>query len=443
MFRVANPAMPVTLRRFALVALACSAVMLQGCGGGNRAKAYQPGALVAFGDENSMYAPDYTSATLNPAGSTAKSIQGLIYTVNPTVVGVVVDSATATFATGGAYYCTDATPTTLCATSALLTNVSTFDSTNASAHSYKFDSINSGEVSNTVTTISLSSGTSTSDAPLPGLKQTVDTVYQCDASSLWIQAIAHNFGFGFNDKCPRDRAGAKTYAEYEATVAMVAAQVANHRAELGSGVLVTMMAGQKDIMTAYTAYKTAVANGTAPETAQANAIASLQGAAVVLSDAVQNALGTGAKVVLSLVPDLGESPLVLSAATAASENQAVLKALTKAFNDKVFSVLAQNAPDGRKLAFVEPVLFTNPSTRSSSYVYGEALCDMANIKRPDGITVASGDGDYAQRLKFCTSKSFVTSGSTATYMWADSTHFAPLGHLLIGSAGATRAANQF
>jgi len=88
MFRVATPAMPVTLRRFALVALACSAVMLQGCGGGNRAKAYQPGALVAFGDENSAISSqdaDGYSGTLTDASNSRVNLKGLTFTVNTVV----------------------------------------------------------------------------------------------------------------------------------------------------------------------------------------------------------------------------------------------------------------------------------------------------------------------------------------------------------------------
>jgi hypothetical protein len=429
MFRVATPAMPVTLRRFALVALACSAVMLQGCGGGNRAKAYQPGALVAFGDENSAISSqdaDGYSGTLTDASNSRVNLKGLTFTVNTVVSDI------------SAVVCANNTalPSTNC------TSANAVDS--ATATTFVTDPLPTYKVLDT-SAISSTLVTQIERDATHNLQRTRGTLYYCSSSTIWVQAIAHNFGLGFDQSCPMDRGGAKTYAAFGATVADVAAQVAAHRGELASGVLVTIMVGQNDIMSAYKRVK----HSQPTSMTQDAAIAELTGSAVQLSSTVADVLSTGAKVVLSLVPDLGESPLVLSAATASSEDRDLLKALTKTFNDKVFSVLAQNQPDGRKLAFVEPVLFTNPSTRSSSYVYDTALCNLSSVKRPDGTTVASNAPDYSVRLKYCQYDSvnatgtLVTNGSTATYMWADSTHFAPLGHLLIGSAGATRAANQF
>ncbi len=99
MFRAATFLTPVSLRRLGLVALACSALTLVGCGGGSRAKDYHPDSIVVFGDENSAFWS--TEFVPNVAAGGNYSIHGLVYTVNPLGVGAT-------------YYCHDTTSTTRC-----------------------------------------------------------------------------------------------------------------------------------------------------------------------------------------------------------------------------------------------------------------------------------------------------------------------------------------
>jgi len=261
-------------------------------------------------------------------------------------------------------------------------------------------------------------------------QQTTDTVYSCVTSSIWVQVIAHSFGLGYKTNCPADSDGAVTYATYQARVSDVVGQVSAHRGELGSGVLVTMMAGQRDILDMYDL----VQGGSM---SQASAEAELKNRAGTLANAVKDIISTGAKVVLSLTPDLGQSPKALAG------NQALLSDLTKVFNDTLYITNLGNQ-SGRNLAGVNPEPFTEPSVRSTAYYYDAGACDQTQAKHPgDPSGAYEPNADLA--VKFCTGSTLVPDVATNTlvYMWADQTHFTPSGHGLIGSAGYNRAYNQF
>lgn len=425
-----------TVIRLGAVAAACSALTwsLSGCGGGSRAKEYVPDSVVSFGDENSAMEDSVPSTSLDPAGSTGKQVQGLVYTVN----AVVDESLLGVFT-----YCTDGTANQWCngPTTGTLTSASpiAFNSTSdtfttgGSPHAYYFDTINTGGYSNIVTVIDVGSGVVGSVAK-PTLKRTYNVIYACSTSRLWNQIVAHSFNKGFESKCDLDRDGAQTYAAVNAKVAQLQTQVSDHRSELRDGVLVTVMIGQNDILELYGEVK-----GNSRSDSEAQSILAARGAQAAAI--VKDILATGAKVVLALTPDLGQSPL----AFATGAQPALLTAYTTTFNNALkFGMGNVAAQDGRHFALVESDLFTNPITRSASYVHGTALCNMSGtFKRPDGSTVGVNDADYAYRLKYCNANTLVTNGSVATYMWADDTHFAPAGHAQVGSLAASRVSNQF
>lgn len=417
-----------TVIRLGAVAAACSALTwsLSGCGGGSRAKDYTPDSVVSFGDENSAM-ETFESTNMDPNGSATKTVEGLIYTVNPVVFGADLLAYT---------YCTNPTGTALCVASAtdtdpnyLVTGVTGFTAT--ASHPYYFASKNT-EGTNILTMVS--TGTGTYNSGTPALKQTYDIVYKCESSFLWNQAVAHNFGKGFLSKCSRDLAGAETYAALGAKVSDLQTQVSDHRSELRDGVLVTIMIGQNDIKEIYDRVQ-----GTAtPALSDSQALSELASRGATAAEIVKSVLSTGAKVVLALTPDLGQSPL----ATKPGENASLLAAYTKKFNDALkFGMGSTAAQDGRHFALVESDLFTNPITRSTAYVHSTAVCaDAATFTKPDGSTVTGSD---PQALRYCTGKTLVTNGSTSTYIWADDLHYAPAGHGLIGSTAATRVYNQF
>lgn len=423
-----------TVIRLGAVAAACSALTwsLSGCGGGSRAKDYVPDSVVSFGDENSAM-EDYSSSNLDPSaspnGTDPKTVQGLVYTVN----AVVDESVFSTFS-----HCNDASALNkFCDKSTA--DLTPFSETvtgfvGGTPHAYYFPGVNADGFSNIVTYVSNGTGSKNGGATT-SIKRTYNVTYACSTSRLWNQIVAHSFNKGFESKCALDLDGAQTYAAYGAKVAELQTQVSTHRSELRDGVLVTVMIGQNDILEMY---DDVIHSRRADSEAQS--ILETRGA--LAAAIIKDILATGAKVVLALTPDLGQSPL----AFAVNQQPALLTAYTTKFNNALkFGMGSVAAQDGRHFALVESDLFTNPITRSASYVHGTALCDMAaTFKHPDGSDVTNQDADdYAKRLKYCNANTMVTNGSVATYMWADDTHFAPAGHAQVGSLAASRVYNQF
>ncbi len=403
MSRFAFPVSPLTLRQWGLLALTGSAVALSGCGGGSRAKAYSPDAIVSFGDEY--------SAISDPVTVDGGTVQGLVYTVNQ-VTSVV---------TG---YCTDQTLTN-CADGAKLSDVSTF--TGAST-AYKM--LDPTTKVNVVTKIELGSGASAS-ATYAQLKRTTDTSYLCNSPTIWTQVLAHALNLGYRTKCSTDYAGATTYAVAGAKAADVAAQINAHIGEITSKTLVTVMAGQNDVIELFD--NTSLS--------QADKVAQAKARALVLAAAVKQILVNGGHVVLANVPNIAYSPYGVaktSASSCASTSVSCngdLEKVVEAFNASLIETgLVDYATDGRHLGHVDAeVLITTYAKATSSYNTSVQACNTSAMARPDGTADASD-------LRYCNSDTLV---GTATYLWADDRHMAIASHAVVGSQAYTRASNQF
>lgn len=408
MFPVAASRLPVNRRRLGWVALACSAaglaMGLSACGGGSRNSFFAPNSIVSFGDENSAF-DTYTGSLKKADGTTGSGaiIKGLTYTVHDVSVGaaLVCPDTTAGQPSTLADECTTAT-----------SNGATLTSPSLDGY-YGFSFFSSTKL----------------EVESPN-QRTTRTIYDCGTPRIWVHVLARAYGRGFNGQCALDPfTGAVSYAAFGAKTDDVIAQMAARRGELGSGVLVTVMVGQNDILEQYAIVR---ASGN-PSTAEAAATAELQARADRMAAAVKDVIGTGAKVVLSLTPSLNNSPKGVSGA----EDGALLSRLVVAYNDRLY-VRGLGNVSGRDLVGVNPDSFTNTSTRSTSYVHSTALCDTSALTKPDGTTTSAQPSD----VLFCTTANIVTGGSIGTYIWADTTHYAPLGHSLIGALAYNRARQQ-
>jgi hypothetical protein len=437
MFRSAASTLPLTLRRAGLVALACSAALLSACGGGNRAQDYYPNNIVSFGDENSAIvtydSSTYTGGSPNltdQSGQPTKLV-GRVYTVNtvgytlPLTCSLSGSSATLPYTA-----CPSSTGVTL-GTPVTDSNDVVFTGSDGGYGTYvtrfRYDGTN---------------------------QQTYNMIDSCNASTIWVQVIAHSFGKGYQNQCPTDvMTGAMTYAAYGARIADVVNQVAAHRSELGSGVLVTLMVGQWDVLDVYQQVKA----GTPEQTGISTVISRAQ----QLSDLVDSIVATGAQVVLAAVPDLGTSPLSASEASINGAYPGFLTDLTVAFNNKLVTSVGRNHY-GNQVAVVEPATFSNAATGDPTYVYNAPACDPTKTYLP-GTNTVTHTGQLAPEdyfgnasqpytsVLFCNSATDPVSGQTwldpntvnQVYMWADQIHLSATGHSLLGSTGAALAANNF
>jgi hypothetical protein len=247
--------------------------------------------------------------------------------------------------------------------------------------------------------------------------------YRCDVPSNWVQIIARSYGKGFTSQCPQDtRGGASNHAVLGAKTADVINQINANRGEIGSNTVVTIMVGQNDILEQHSV---AIAGN------EAAAIATLQARADAMAAAIKGLIGSGARVILALTPDLSETPYGAS-------DRDRLGRLVRAFNDRLYISGLGNV-SGRSLAGVNPESLTEPGTRSAAYQYTTPLCDANAVLRPDGGVPVNDD----EKLLFCTSQYFTAGASTNTAIWADTKRAAPLLHSLIGVTVFNRAREQF
>jgi len=395
---------PFLSPRLAAVALACTSVLLASCGGGDRKSYFNPDNIVTFGDENSAIAADTASNLLdNTLPGNATDLQGLSYTAK----AVAIDLN---------FVCDDGGATT--AQACLFDNGQNASFVPSGSPTYRVLSATKNFV------VKYEQGTVAATNSL----RTTLVDYRCDVPTTWVQIVARAYGKGYRSACPQDSSysGATNYAALGAKTADVIAQINAHRGELNSKTVVTIMVGQNDILEQYQAIQGSTQT-------EAGAIAELQARAASMAAAVKDVIGSGAKVVLALTPDLGQTPLAVGAGTTT-----LMTNLVRAYNDRLYITGLGNV-SGRSLAGFNPESYTKPGTRSTSYQYDTPLCDAAAVLRPDGTAPADAD----EKLLYCTSQYYTSGTSSSTAIWADATRAAPLLHSIIGVAIYNRGREQF
>lgn len=417
MSRFAPPRLPLSLRQWGLVALACSAVALSGCGGGSRAKAYQPDAVVSFGDEYSAI-----SDPVAVAAGDGGTVQGLTYSVNSVVLSI-----------NG--FCTDQSDT-ICST--YMDASTNLDASTFVINTTGYFMFSPGNVNNVVTRLDKGTASYGAGTPATGpIKRVSSYSYLCNATTIWTQVVSRGLGLGFRSKCSTDFAGATTYAAPGAKVADVQAQVSAHIGELNSKTLVTIWAGQNDIV------EIVGAAGT-----QQTKLAAAETRALALANAIKQVLNTGARVLVVNVPNLGYSPFgVALSSQQPCTNAAVscngdVEAVVKKFNRTLLEVgLRDYANDGRQLGHVDAEVLTTQYAITGSYNTTAGVCNtdtgtLNPMRQPDG-TVNTAD------LRYCNSQTLVSGASSTPYLWLDDKRIAPVLHSAVGALAFSRAANQF
>lgn len=423
MFVTPSSFLPVSLRRVGGVALACSALVLSACGGGDRASEYQPASIVSFGDENSAFASVNLPSRNNDGTVIADvvgTVKGLTYAVNSVVNGTTT-------------FCTYTASTGLCDSSATQNPVSNFvQGAGAPTFGY-FGSVNTGGTFNVVTRIDLGNG---DYAAVTGgdLKRTTDQFYNCAAITLWTQVVARAFGKGYELDCPVALAGAVSHAGADAKVAQLATQIAAAKSagQLKSGVLATVWLGQNDLVEIF--------DNSALTLTQKKAEAEARAATLI--EGVKQILATGAKVVLVNAPNLAYSPYALArnavscADVSSRPCNPEMDALVVAFNKQLISSLGtEYALNGRQLGYVDAAQLTNTYARSTSYE-NKRQCDAGKMVRPDGVLDSSS-------LAYCNVGTLENDGNVGNYLWADDVRVSWTLHSVIASTAVTRAAEQF
>jgi phospholipase/lecithinase/hemolysin len=163
-------------------------------------------------------------------------------------------------------------------------------------------------------------------------------------------------------------------------------------------------------------------------------------AAAQLAAQVQTIVNSGAThVVLSTVPDIGNTPLGVAANAATPGSAALLTGITAAYNGMLtqsltqlgllgtgkvivadaFTWLDQQLPNYQALGFT--VSNTGTACNLTSMVANATAYATANPSATNGLTPAQYGAQFGSSL-FCSPQTYTVAGADQTYMFADSVH---------------------
>ncbi len=428
-----TPLLPAAPRRvLGGVAVLLASVLMASCGGGDQVKKFQPTNFVSFGDESSVLASETVAGSAEP-------LKGLKYTMNSLFIipGLEKDE-------NGQPLFVPALP----------------EGANVKRDGWlpyptELDAAAPVVLSNTAVRRTFTRDVEyTVGGGTPVINEDSTVVYEygyrCFENRLWIQLLAQSRGLGFNSQCVLEGSGAVSYAEAGARVATdvtvggvlrksVKTQVAEHRGELNSGTMVTMLAGQNDILQAYADVKA----GTLSRDA---AIQQMRDRGRELAAIVNDITKTGARVVLATPTDLGTSPFArqdVGSTDALLRGPKLLHDLTESFESGL--ILTDGIiNDGRKIALVswfdETVNIDVDVREDGGRFYGfinntTALCSGSTVHSPAGAAVTPATAPFfgGDELRYCTGYNMVSGGNTSTYFWADEVNMSPGAHARLSS----------
>lgn len=401
------------------VALAAATVLLAACGGGDQVKRFQPTstgtgpAMMSFGDENSAL----VEVTVGGSGSVT-TIKGFKYGVNS--VGMLPPTPLTASLAGRTAAAWASQPAWV--NFPTVTPVSGTLQVSTQSNGVSF--VTQNFVLNTVFT---------SADPADDVELQYSYNYICSDYPLWIQSLARSYGLGYQQQCPAESAGgAVTYAAAGATVADTAAQVASHRGEIGSNTLVTIMAGQHDILAAY---KDVRDNGKDLDVARDEMTARGKALAAVVNEVYDR----GAHVMFVRLHNLGFSPL---ARADGSTGQDRMRLLTLSFNN---GLLTSVRNDGIRVGLVN---FYDRSFELERYPGYAGVTDIsssvcsATVYKPDGSAVAAAPAGVpgGDSLLYCSN--MTVDRGAESYFWSDSFNLAPRAQAYLAQWAYRRAFDE-
>lgn len=401
------------VRRFALaVGTLASAIGLSACGGGDQAQTFDPSRIVAFGDEASVletfdYGADGTLSGQKYSVNYLEIYKGFDSDFN--VIDILPDGATLALSQ----------PTWVDYPDAAVEVADSFIARSAYKLERQFNLsvayLDSSDAAQTLTTA-----------------VTYQYAYLCTENRLWIQLLADAYGLGFRGQCAVDGGdNAVSYAEGGATVDDVSAQVDEALADgaLNDTTLVTVLAGQNDILQAY-----ADVMGSALSLDAAKAAMKSKGQQLgrVVNRIVDR---SGARVLIVTVPDLGLSPRARAAGSVGMSN---MTALVVAFNDGLIGsggVRNDGNFIGRVKGYEEiQNMAENPSDYGLTNA-DTAACEFGRDPQT-GARVESSDPDYGL---YCSNFTLRSGAGAFSYLWATDVLLSPIGHSTLGNLAYVRA----
>ena len=248
---------------------------------------------------------------------------------------------------------------------------------------------------------------------------TADAV-DCATQPIWVQTVATTYSFVFAECNPGNSLSLQALmrAKAGATVDDLALQVSAQAAATGfnSKDLVTVLAGANDVLALYAQY---------PKRTQDDLLADARARGERLAAQVNRLIDLGARVIVATVPDLGVSPFGTQqkAAFTDTDRAALLTNLTAALNGRMRVKIVN---DGRYVGLVLADEMVQSMVKSPvSFALTDAATSVCTVALPD-----------------CNSKTLVSAGDSATWLWADATRMAYGGQARLGLLAQSRAQNN-
>ena len=259
--------------------------------------------------------------------------------------------------------------------------------------------------------------------------KTNSTGLECATYPVWPQVVASGFGLVF-PQCNSSgvlTTSAEMKAVAGAKVADVVSAVGAYQASTGFSrtTLVTLMAGQNDILEAYASW---VAGTLTRDQAKAQ-VAALGRTLGTLVNTI-TASGSGGRVLYATPAHLGYSPFAASevASSGSEDRRTMLKELTTSFVEAMRLAVANDGQYAALITGDELTVSMSDNTRLASY----SLTNNTDV----ACTVTP--------LTSCTTATLVSGAASSgtTYLWAGAQVPGPNWQSRVGSAALNRARNN-
>lgn len=243
----------------------------------------------------------------------------------------------------------------------------------------------------------------------------------CRAQPIWVQTLMTAWNYTFPECDPEgnvERRKGVMRAQVGATVDGLRQQLDAAIAE-GSlaGTLVVMMVGAHDVLELYAQY---------PARSEESLTAEVRERGVRYAEQVNRAVGQGARVIVSTVPDQGLTPFALTQKAGFPEadpdlaRDRVLARLTAAYNGRLRVNIIN---DGREVGLV---------------LADETTQVMARFPSSFGMRSAT-EAACTAALPNCSTQTLVSGATGTTHMWADATRMGYPMHQRVGQEALNRA----
>ena len=262
------------------------------------------------------------------------------------------------------------------------------------------------------------------------LSPTTDsTTLSCQGNPIWVQYLATAYHIVFPECNQQPNAVAnptgRIRAQAGAHVADIPTQIDAQVAEspfTGSD-FVTILVGMHDILDAYAQF---------PNVGEAELVTQLQAAGAALGAQVNRVANTGAKVLISTVPDQGITPFANAelAANSDTNRAALLQRLTQRFNASLRSTIEN---DGRKIGLVLADEYFDNIITAGGGGFTNATTAVCDLSQSHEVPPSAFD---------CTVDTLIPGGNATSYLWADNFLLSAGGQTQLGQLALSRAQNN-